>query len=65
MLLASEIVQDTSKAVDIPGKEKAPGGAVRVYSDCRSERVTPASYIPYCDLALAQLSYHGHRDRVR
>lgn len=51
--------------MDIPSKEKPPGGAVRVYSDTSGDRVTPASFVPYCDLSLAQLSYHGHRDRVR
>lgn len=60
-----ENTQDTSKAVDIPSKDKPPGGAVRVYSDTQGDQVAPASYVPYCDLAKAQLSYHGHRDCVR
>lgn len=64
-MIITEILQDASKAVDIPGKDKPPGGAVRVYSDTQTDRVTPASYVPYCDLSQAQLSYHGHRDCVR
>jgi len=41
-----------------------PGGPVRVYSD-KKERVTPGSFIPYCGMAQAQLSFHGHRDAVK
>ncbi|KAF6035312.1 SPAG9 [Bugula neritina] len=63
--LTLENQQDASKAVDIPGKDKPPGGAVRVYSDVQGDQVTPASYVPYCDISQAQLSYHGHRDCVR
>ena len=37
---------------------------VRVYSD-KKERVTPGSFIPYCGMAQAQLSFHGHRDAVK
>ncbi|XP_067949337.1 C-Jun-amino-terminal kinase-interacting protein 4-like isoform X1 [Watersipora subatra] len=63
--LTKESQQDTSKAVDIPSKEKPPGGAVRVYSDAQGDDVAPATFVPYCDLSLAQLSYHGHRDCIR
>lgn len=42
-----------------------PGGVVRVYSDPVSEKVTPGTYIPYCSMANAQLSFHGHRDAVK
>ena len=41
-----------------------PGGPVRVYSD-RKGGVTPGSFIPYCSMAQAQLSFHGHRDAVK
>merc|ERR1712080_437242 len=41
-----------------------PGGPVKVYSD-RKDRVTPGSFIPYCGMAQAQLSFHGHRDAVK
>lgn len=42
-----------------------PGGLVRVYSDSQTDSVTPASFIPYCTMAQAQLSFHGHRDAVK
>jgi hypothetical protein len=29
------------------------------------ERVVPGSFIPYCSMAQAQLSFHGHRDAVK
>ncbi|XP_023214899.1 C-Jun-amino-terminal kinase-interacting protein 3-like [Centruroides sculpturatus] len=47
-----------------PNKNKTPGGVVRVYSD-KKEDVTTNSYIPYCSMAQAQLSFHGHRDSVK
>ena len=37
---------------------------MRVYSD-KKDRVTPGSFIPYCGMAQAQLSFHGHRDAVK
>ncbi|XP_078684426.1 C-Jun-amino-terminal kinase-interacting protein 4-like isoform X16 [Branchiostoma floridae x Branchiostoma belcheri] len=42
-----------------------PGGVIRVYSDANSDTVTPGSFIPYCSMAHAQLSFHGHRDAVK
>ena len=42
-----------------------PGGVIRVYSDNKSESVTPGSFVPYCSMAQAQLSFHGHRDAVK
>ena len=42
-----------------------PGGIVRVYSDNKTDSITPGSFIPYCTMAQAQLSFHGHRDAVK
>ncbi|XP_054614492.1 sperm associated antigen 9a isoform X3 [Dunckerocampus dactyliophorus] len=42
-----------------------PGGAVRVYSDDGADGVLPASFVPYCSMAHAQLCFHGHRDAVK
>ena len=42
-----------------------PGGVVRVYTDSSGTKVTPGSFIPYCSMAQAQLSFHGHRDAVK
>ncbi|CAH1777197.1 unnamed protein product [Owenia fusiformis] len=42
-----------------------PGGVVRVYSDANSDNITPGSFIPYCSMAQAQLSFHGHKDAVK
>ncbi|XP_063854126.1 C-Jun-amino-terminal kinase-interacting protein 4-like [Scylla paramamosain] len=41
-----------------------PGGVIRVYTDSR-DQVTPGSFAPYCSMAQAQLSFHGHRDAVK
>ncbi|XP_071629984.1 JNK-interacting protein 3 isoform X3 [Temnothorax longispinosus] len=44
-------------------KSDAPGVGVRVFASERG--VTPGSFIPYCSMAHAQLSFHGHRDAVK
>ena len=45
------------------GKTEAPGVGVRIFASDRG--VTPGSFIPYCSMAHAQLSFHGHRDAVK
>ena len=42
-----------------------PGGVVRVYSSKSGDTVTPGTFIPYCSMAQAQLSFHGHKDAVK
>lgn len=42
-----------------------PGGVIRVYSDPVSERISPGTFIPYCSMANAQLSFHGFRDSAK
>ncbi|XP_025996468.1 JNK-interacting protein 3 isoform X3 [Solenopsis invicta] len=44
-------------------KSDAPGVGVRIFASERG--VTPGSFIPYCSMAHAQLSFHGHRDAVK
>lgn len=45
------------------GKGDAPGVGVRIFASDRS--ITLGSFIPYCSMAHAQLSFHGHRDAVK
>ncbi|XP_068613385.1 C-Jun-amino-terminal kinase-interacting protein 4-like [Brachionichthys hirsutus] len=42
-----------------------PGNALRIYGDDSSDRVTAGTFVPYCSMAHAQLSFHGHRDAVK
>ncbi|PSN35217.1 hypothetical protein C0J52_16889 [Blattella germanica] len=42
-----------------------PGAVIRVYTDNSGDKLTPGSFIPYCSMAQAQLSFHGHRDAVK
>lgn len=43
-----------------------PGEATRVYTDgVAGERVVGGSFVPYCSMTQAQLSFHGHRDAVK
>ncbi|XP_017787729.1 PREDICTED: JNK-interacting protein 3 isoform X2 [Habropoda laboriosa] len=44
-------------------KGDAPGMGVRIFASDRG--VTRGSFIPYCSMAHAQLSFHGHRDSVK
>ncbi|VDO40884.1 unnamed protein product [Onchocerca flexuosa] len=44
---------------------RGPGGLIRVYGDVANEKLTPGSFIPYCDMSRAQLSFHGHKDSVK
>lgn len=46
------------------GGARMPGAVIRVYSDVK-DQLTPGSFIPYCSMAQAQLSFHGHRDAVK
>ena len=39
--------------------------AGEVYEDSRTRRVTAESFVPYCNMSQAQLSFHGHRDAVK
>ncbi|KAI5701021.1 hypothetical protein M8J75_005322 [Diaphorina citri] len=47
-----------------PASGKAPSG-VRVFSEPATSVITPGTFIPYCSMAQAQLSFHGHRDAVK
>ncbi|XP_033224352.1 JNK-interacting protein 3 isoform X3 [Belonocnema kinseyi] len=52
-----------SRAQTRGGKGDTPGVGVRVYAS--DHGVTPGSFVPYCSMAHAQLSFHGHRDAVK
>lgn len=54
----------TRQSVAAGSGAKMPGAVVRVYSDSR-ENITTGSFVPYCSMAQAQLSFHGHRDAVK
>lgn len=36
-----------------------------MYGDNSGDKVTAGTFIPYCSMAQAQLSFHGHRDAVK
>lgn len=71
VIISVPLSEDNNARVEIP-KSKAsseevrgPGGLIRVYGNPNSERVSPGSFIPYCNMVHAQLSFHGHKDAVR
>ncbi|XP_070197091.1 C-Jun-amino-terminal kinase-interacting protein 4-like isoform X2 [Littorina saxatilis] len=47
------------------GGSGRPGGVIRVYTNTQTDSVTPGTFIPYCSMAQAQLSFHGHKDAVK
>ncbi|KAK3577050.1 hypothetical protein CHS0354_003132 [Potamilus streckersoni] len=65
VIISVPLSESNKQAVSIGGIGGRPGGIVRVYSDSRTDNVTPSSFIPYCTMAQAQLSFHGHRDAVK
>lgn len=60
---------DGDAATSSPGTggTGGPGGAVRVYSNEGKDGEAPrgSSFMPYCSMVNAQLSFHGHRDSVK
>ncbi|GBN20846.1 C-Jun-amino-terminal kinase-interacting protein 4 [Araneus ventricosus] len=50
------------------GKKRKPNDdsldSIRVYTDGK-DNVTPGSFVPYCNMSEAQLSFHGHKDAVK
>uniref|UniRef100_A0A3Q3VXJ0 Uncharacterized protein n=1 Tax=Mola mola TaxID=94237 RepID=A0A3Q3VXJ0_MOLML len=54
---------ETNKVTKAAGHK--PGSVVRVYGDDSSDKVTAGTFVPYCSMAHAQLSFHGHRDAVK
>lgn len=58
---------ETSTSSPAKGGTGGPGGAVRVYSNegKDGEATKGASFMPYCSMVNAQLSFHGHRDSVK
>ncbi|OUC47935.1 hypothetical protein D917_01324 [Trichinella nativa] len=54
-------------SVPLTEPKTKPGEAIRVYSDGsgNSDQICPGTFVPYCNMVLAQLSFHGHRDAVK
>jgi len=38
---------------------------IKVYSEPKTQEITPSTFTPYCSMAHAQLSVHGFRDSVK
>uniref|UniRef100_A0A0N4ZNU3 JNK-interacting protein n=1 Tax=Parastrongyloides trichosuri TaxID=131310 RepID=A0A0N4ZNU3_PARTI len=55
----------TGVIVSVPLNEDSQTKKPEIYSDPSTDRVTPSSFIPYCDMEQAQVSYHGHKDSIR
>uniref|UniRef100_A0AAF5DB23 RH1 domain-containing protein n=1 Tax=Strongyloides stercoralis TaxID=6248 RepID=A0AAF5DB23_STRER len=55
----------TGVIVSVPLNEQSNSKKQEIYSDPSTERVAASSFIPYCDMEQAQVSYHGHKDSIR
>ena len=47
------------------GHSGGDGDQVKVYADSHTDKLTVETFIPYCSMSQAQLSFHGHRDAVK
>lgn len=65
VIISVPLSESAGSAGNIVGAARGPGSIVRVYADAQSNRITPGSFIPYCSMAQAQLSFHGHREAVK
>lgn len=72
LLITSSIVTSntafftpTTESKETAASSNRPGGAVRVYGDESSDKVTAGTFVPFCSMAHAQLCFHGHRDAVK
>merc|ERR1712029_636610 len=51
----------TDKAMENMSRDEL----VKVYADSHTDKMTIETFIPYCSMSQAQLSFHGHRDAVK
>ncbi|KAK6629503.1 hypothetical protein RUM43_003320 [Polyplax serrata] len=65
VIISVPLSENTSGVVNPGSVVKGPGAVVRVYTDSTSDKVLPGSFIPFCSMAQAQLSFHGHREAVK
>ena len=66
----TEAIESGSRKSSVSANVNSPtnvGGAevVKVYADGHNDKLTMETFIPYCSMAQAQLSFHGHRDAVK
>lgn len=57
-VIISVPLSDSISAGAVVPRTALPGAGVRILP-------VPGSYIPYCTMAHAQLSFHGHKDNVK
>lgn len=64
VVISVPLTETKQKQLSSESSGKTPGGVVRVYTDSK-DNICLSSFIPYCSMAQAQLSFHGHRDAVK
>lgn len=58
MIISVPLSENCSNMSVVPRGTNIPGSIVRVPS-------VAGNFVPYCTMAHAQLSFHGHRDAVK
>ncbi|GAB1604627.1 C-Jun-amino-terminal kinase-interacting protein 4-like [Argonauta hians] len=65
VIISVPLSESNKQPVSTGSHPNRPGNVIRVYSDSKGDNITPGTFIPYCTMAQAQLSFHGHRDAVK
>ncbi|XP_052829612.1 C-Jun-amino-terminal kinase-interacting protein 4 isoform X4 [Octopus bimaculoides] len=65
VIISVPLSESNKQPVSTGSHPNRPGNVIRVYSDSKGDNITPGTFIPYCSMAQAQLSFHGHRDAVK
>ena len=61
----TEAIESGSRKSSAVTSPVVGGDVVKVYADSHNDKLTMETFIPYCSMAQAQLSFHGHRDAVK
>ncbi|XP_035206042.1 C-Jun-amino-terminal kinase-interacting protein 4-like isoform X2 [Stegodyphus dumicola] len=64
VIISVPLTEEKVQCASSDSSGRAPGSVVRVYSDI-GDSLHKSGFIPYCSMAQAQLSFHGHRDAVK
>ena len=63
--ITEAIESGSRKSSGVTSPVTGGGEIVKVYADSHNDKLTMETFIPYCSMAQAQLSFHGHRDAVK
>jgi mitogen-activated protein kinase 8 interacting protein 3 len=65
VIIAVPLSNEGSEKMEVTAEGSKPGSLIRVYSGGEQPAGSETKFIPYCNISLAQFSFHGHKDCVR